>query len=279
MIDISKDLAKPVFQHLIPVLVLESGRVLGYVQTAYTMFMKSGKYKLWQDGFAVQLDCVTQHTTIGRDNKTRNAQYLAIVYKQHEINKRFTLKNFISAESQQRQYVSRWISIKSGALNLNDSAIFEYVLTGTMDTSADYENAYKKNFDESTELPIDKKAHHEISWCLKLPLSRFKEQYDYVSTDWLKMFYASLAKRNLQDTPIRAELVPIDNIAGIKTTLITPVLEASSSADKTLSTLPSELQVMKLKQNVAQGIQKFMLIVHSLKSMYNITVKLQLTAS
>lgn len=278
MLNLSKDLAKPVFQHLIPVLVLESGKLLGYVQTAYTMFLKAGKYTLWQDGFPVQLYCVTQHTTIGRDNRTRNAQYLAIVYKQHEINKRFTLKNFISVESQQRQYVSYWISIKSGAFNQHDPAMFEYVLTGIMDSSADYENAYKKNFDETIELPIDKKAHHEISWCLKLPLSRFKEQYDYVSADWLNMFYTSLEKRNIKDTPVRAELIQIDNIDGIKTTLLTPVLEASTSVSNTLSTLPSELQVMKLKQNVAQGIQKFMLVVHSLKSVYNITVKLHLTS-
>ena len=274
MINTKEPLQKPVFQHLVPVLVRETSRVLGFVPTAYTMFLRAGTYVLWTGGPAISLECVTQPRSFV-NHGLRLVQYLAIVYNQAEINKRFNLKGFISVESQQRQYQAQWISIKPGAYKLYDLGIFEHFATGIWDTSSDYDRAHTKNEDYIDDSMTNQKDGFNLSWCLKLSLDRFSSAYDYVDTDWLKLFHSSLAKRNTSDTPISATITEYPETNSLKISLLGSVIEAGSSTQYPNSTLPNILQIMRLR-DLQAGVYKFILCVESQIKVYNIKVSLVL---
>ena len=272
MINTKEPLYKPVFQHLVPVLVKETSRVLGFVPTAYTMFLQAGTYVLWTGGPAIQLDCVTQPRSFV-NHGLRLVQYLAIVYSQTEINKRFNLKGFISVESKQRQYQAQWISIKPGAFKLYDMDIFEHFATGVWDTSSDYERAHTKNEDFDSSSQTMNKEGYKLSWCLKLSIDRFASEYDYVDADWLKLFHQSLAKKNLSDTPISAHIEDYPDTNSLKISLLGSVIEAGTSNQYPNNTLPNILQIMRL-HDLKVGVYPFILVVESRTKVYNIKVNL-----
>ena len=274
MINTKEPLQKPVFQHLVPVLVRETSRVLGFVPTAYTMFLRAGTYVLWTGGPAISLECVTQPRSFV-NHGLKLVQYLAIVYNQVEINKRFNLKGFISVESQQRQYQAQWISIKPGAYKLYDLGIFGHFATGIWDTSSDYDRAHTKNEDYIDDSASMQKEGFNLSWCLKLSLDRFSSAYDYVDTDWLKLFHSSLAKRNTSDTPISATITEYPETNNLKVSLLGSVIEAGSSTQYPNSTLPNILQIMRLR-DLQAGVYKFVLCIESQTKVYNIKVSLVL---
>ena len=277
MVNLKEDLVSPVFQHLVPVLVYETSRVLGFVPIKSTMFMRAGTYVLWTNGPAIKLDCVTQPKQVVLHGN-KKIQFLAIVYKEKEINKRFNLKGFISVESKQRQYQAQWISIKPGAFKLYDVNIFKPFFTGTWDTSSDYERAHSKNEDYDSNKEVENKNATSLNWCLRLSLDRFANDYDYVDTDWLKLFHASLQKKGLSDTPIAARLENQDQLTSLKVSLMNEVIEAGQSTSYPNQTLPSTLQIMRL-HDLQAGVQKFMLIVESRETVYNINVSIVLKSS
>lgn len=272
MINTKEPLYKPVFQHLVPVLVRETSRVLGFVPTAYTMFLRAGTYVLWTGGPAISLECVTQPRSFV-NHGLKLVQYLAIVYDQAEINKRFNLKGFISVESQQRQYQAQWISIKPGAYKLYDLGVFAYFATGVWDTSSDYERAHTKNEDYNGNAENMQKEGYSLNWCLKLSLDRFSGVYDYVDTDWLKLFHSSLAKRNMSDTPISAKIVEYPETNSLKISLLGSVIEAGTSEKYPNSVLPNILQIMRLR-DLQADVYKFLLCIESQTKVYNIKVSL-----
>lgn len=275
MVNLKEDLVSPVFQHLVPVLVYETSRVLGFVPIKSTMFLRAGTYVLWTNGPAVQLDCVTQPKQVVLHGN-KKIQFLAIVYKEKEINKRFNLKGFISTDSKQRQYQSQWISIKPGAYQLYDVNIFAPFFTGIWDTSSDYERAHTKNEDyaDNTESSMNST---NLNWCLKLPVTRFANDYDYIDSDWIKLFHMSLAKKNLVDTPTDVQIVEYPETNALKISLMNDVIEAGQSSKHPNSTLPSTLQIMRLHELQA-GVYKFVLQIKSQETVYNITISLVLTS-
>ena len=186
------------------------------------------------------------------------------------------LKGFISADSKQRQYQSQWISIKPGAYQLYDVNIFAPFFTGTWDTSSDYERAHTKNEDyvDKTESSMN---NTNLNWCLKLPVTRFANDYDYIDSDWIKLFHTSLAKKNLSDTPIDAQIVEYPETNALKISLMNEVIEAGQSSKYPNSVLPSTLQIMRLHELQA-GVYKFVLQVKSQETVYNITISLVLTS-
>lgn len=276
MVNLKEDLLGPVFQHLVPVLVYETSRVLGFVPIKSTMFVRAGTYVLWANGPTVKLDCVTQPKQVVLHGN-KKVQFLAIVYREKEINKRFNLKGFISVESKQRQYQAQWSSIKPGALKLYDVNIFKPFFTGTWDTSSDYDRAHTKNVDY-VKAEAENKGVVNLNWCLHLSLDRFISDYDYVDTDWLKLFHASLEKKGLSDTLISARLENQDQLNSLKVSLMNDVIEASQPVQRSTQVLPSTLQLMRLHELQA-GVQKFMLIAESKETVYNINISIVLKNS
>lgn len=277
MINISEPLLNPVFQHLIPVMTYETSEVVGFVPIASSMFLHAGKYILWNAGPEIQLDCVTQPRSF-TSHGLKIVQFLAIVYKKHELNKRFNLKGFISTASKQNQYQAQWISIKPGAFKLYDVNIFKPFFTGTWDTSEEYDRAHQKNEDYNQSLSQVNKEQKTLGWCLNVPASKFLEDYDYIEADWIKMFHTSLAKRKLEDdTPESIEISqPVEN-AAFKVSLLGRILEAGQNDKYPNSSLPSTLQIMRLHE-VQPGIYPFFLTVQSAKKQYIIKVSIILKA-
>lgn len=278
MVNTKEPLYKPVFQHLVPVLVRETSRVLGFVPTAYTMFLQAGTYVLWTGGPKIKLECVTQPRSFV-NHGLRLIQFLAIIYDQKEINKRFNLKGFISADAKQNQYQAQWISIKPGAFKLYDLGIFESFATGIWDTSSDYERMHTKNEDYAGDDSASvNKEGYKLNWCLRLTIDRFTNDYDYVDCDWIKLFHESLAKKNLQDTPIAASIVEYPETTALKISLLGSIIEAGTSESYPNNTLPNILQIMRL-HDLQAGVYRFMLQVESRTKIYSIRVNVVIKAS
>ena len=113
------------------------------------------------------------------------------------------------------------------------------------------------------------KEGYTLSWCLKLSLDKFSGVYDYVDTDWLKLFHSSLAKRNASDTPISATIAEYPETNSLKISLLGSVIEAGTSEKYPNSTLPNILQIIRLR-DLQAGVYKFVLCIESQTKVYNI---------
>lgn len=260
MPDYSQQPKKPIYQHILPVIIRDSGQVLGYVQIPYTKFTCVKEWTFWPKTEPVLVECITSWS---------DKQMMVIALKQGEQRKVQLLKNYTSMKTM--RYTSVWRITKAQTVMEHSLGALTPLINGFVwDSEADYIRNTSPNpdYDGSgdSEDPSNNKSHVDMKWKISVSYNQFVEDYGFADLTWLEFFKKACAKKGIDEIPTSVEC--IDHPQETRVTFLYDVMQPTDQ-----QTIPALMRVLKLR-NIDKGVYPYVIIINTDKTVYRVTINM-----
>ena len=260
MPDFSQKPKKPLYQHILPVIVRDSGQVLGYVQIPYTKFTEVKAWTLWPKTQPILVECLTSWP---------DKQMMVIALKQGELRKVQVLKNYTPAKTM--RYTSIWrITKAQTVMELGLGALSPLINGFVFDSKEDYIRNTSPNPDYdgsgSGSEDSDNKHYIDMKWKISVSYNQFVEDYGFVDLTWLEFFKKACAKKNIEEVPISIEC--IDHPQETRVTFLYDVMQPTDNEK-----VPALMRVLKLR-NMDRGVYPYVIMITTEQTIYRVTINM-----
>lgn len=270
MINTSQEPVYPIYQHLLPLVERQTGKVLGFFLCPHTQFTFSGKQTVWQDKPPVDVSCVTNPKQFSR-SKGRFFQYMAIVTDKGHFPP-ISREHFVPAKDV--SVMSLWQANKAWTRHAISYGLYTGLVRGFFDTIREYERAHTRNEDYvDPELPDDSDTGDSETDFRGYPVkplyvtltvedSNLVHEFDYLDVEWLAEYHKALVNAGFEDNaPLAVEVAETPKC--FKASLFSGVMSPSGlteGTEPTQSAIPSMLRLLRLR-TPSVGVYKTKLMV------------------
>lgn len=258
MPDFSQQPKKPLYQHILPVIIKDSGIVLGYVQIPYTKFTEVKEWTLWPKTQPILVECVTSWP---------DKQMMVIALKQGELRKVQLLKNYTPIKT--TRYTSVWRITKAQTVMEHSLGVLSPLINGFLwDSKEDYIRNTSPNpeYDGSSSSSEGSKNYVDMKWKISVSYNQFIEDYGFADLTWLEFFKKACAKKNINEVPISVEC--IDHPQETRVTFLYDVMQPTDNEK-----VPALMRVLKLR-NMDRGVYPYVIMITTEQTIYRVTINM-----
>ena len=261
MPDFSQKPKKPLYQHILPVIVRDSGQVLGYVQIPYSKFTEVKEWTLWPKTEPILVECLTSWP---------DKQMMVVALKPGELRKVQVLKNYTPVKTM--RYTSIWRITKAQTVMEHSLGVLTPLINGFVwDSEADYIRNTSPNPDydgsgSGDDGNSDNKSHVDMKWKISVSYNQFIEDYGFADLTWLEFFKKACAKKNINEVPLSVEC--IDHPQETRVTFLYDVMQPTETEK-----VPALMRVLKLR-NMDRGVYQYVIIINTEKTIYRVTINM-----
>ena len=259
MPDFSQKPKKPLYQHILPVIIRDSGQVLGYVQIPYTKFTEVKKWTLWPKTEPILVECITSWP---------DKQMMVIALKSGELRKVQVLKNYTPVKTM--RYTSIWRITKAQTVMEHSLGILSPLINGFLwDSEEDYIRNTSPNpeYDEDGSSSSEGDKHYvDMKWKISVSYNQFVEDYGFADLTWLEFFKKACAKKNIDEVPLSVEC--IDHPQEVRVTFLYDVMQPTETEK-----VPALMRVLKLR-NMDRGVYPYVIMITTKETIYRVTINM-----
>ncbi len=258
--NLSQEPKKAIYQHILPVLIKETGIVFGCVSIPYTRFVSVKEWNFWPKMGPTVIQCVT--TPEGK-------QYMALVLSKFETRKVQLITGFISTRD--IDYVSVWRTTKAVTVHERSLGMLNALINHfTFDSEDDYIRNTEKRDDhidktEDGESTVVSKCK-DLKWKIKINHQEFCEDFGFSDVTWLEFFKKSCSAKKIEDIPISVSC--LQSPEGIKVSFIYDVLQAVDSEP-----VPALMRLLKIN-HIDKGVYPCVIMIAGKKANYRVTINM-----